>query len=40
VAEKRDEILAVRIAYLLDERSPASPDGVSAIAAWISMLST
>jgi len=37
--EKLGEILAVRMADLLDERPPAPPDGVSAIAAWIVMLS-
>lgn len=36
--EKLGEILAVRMADLLDEQSPAPPDGVSAIAAWIAML--
>ncbi|MDD5240685.1 MAG: helix-turn-helix transcriptional regulator [Sulfuricella sp.] len=37
--EKLGEILAVRMADLLDEQSPAPPDGVLAIAAWIAVLS-
>jgi transcriptional regulator with XRE-family HTH domain len=37
--EKLGEILDVRMADLLDERSPAPPDEVSAIVAWIVMLS-
>lgn len=37
--EKLGEILAVRMADLLDERFPAPPDEASTIAAWIAMLS-